>query len=837
MNNSTKIIILGFLFLTVTLHSCKKEELPALSTTSISNITAISATSGGNITSDGGAEVTGRGVCWGVNPNPATTGSKIEDNSGIGQFVCEITGLTAGSIYHVRAYANNSVGTAYGADISFVTLGKAPECITQPVTQIASSGATLNGTVNANDLSTTVTFEYGTTTSYGQTITATPNPVTGNTITNVNANLSEILSGTTYHFRVKAVNSIGTTYGSDLTFATLGQAPMAITQSACCTTTTGAILNGIVSANHVSTIITFEYGKTTIYGSSVAASPGSVTGSSNTNVTANLSGLEPGTTYHFRIIAVNSIGTTYGSDLTFATLGQAPMAITQSACCATTTGAILNGVVNANELSTIITFEYGKTTLYGSFVAASPGSVTGSTNTNVTANLAGLGPGTTYHFRIKAVNPVGTTYGDDKVFITQGLAPIGITLPATNISGTGALLNGFVNANDLSTTVTFEYGTTTSYGQTITATQSPVTGNTITNVSAIITGLKPETTYHIRIKVVNSLGTAFGNGIMFSTYPLIKNQIIADHTIVDRFDDIPVYYINEVKKMWFTIPGQSHANAYMIGLQLLESLNGTYDVNVITTGAPEAYTTVHLRANLASWGNYENSAGWLHDDYGEEDWYTNTTGIARTKAGLLYCKSIDLCPSAMGFGWCADLYYGNNVSSAIDPIYGCHWYGASLYGPEGDRCWGLDDGDNTICGNSVNLDTYLNATQQYIDYCNANNISTKIFFTTGPVDGPFGEHVGNYTAEGGYQSYLKHERIRNYVKADATRILFDYADILCYDNDGTPGSDTWEGHTFPMGTIANCGTEQIGHITNAGALRLGKAIWWMLARMAGWDGH
>jgi hypothetical protein len=737
MKDFIKLTSLSILIIASILHSCKKEELPTLSTSTITNITTTSASSGGNITSDGGAGVTERGVCWSLTENPTTVDSKTVDGNGDGQFISNLTGLTVGSTYHVRAYATNSVGTAYGADLSFATLGEAPECITQPATDITFSGATLNGTVNANFVSTTVTFEYGTTTSYGQTITATQSPVTGNSITNVSANLTGILSGTTYHLRVKAVNSIGTTYGSDLTFTTLGQAPMAITQSACCMTTTGAILNGIVNANHVSTSITFEYEKTTAYGSSVAASPSPVTGSTNTNVTANLSGLIAGTTYHFRVKAVNSIGTTYGSDLTFTTLGQAPMAI---------------------------------------------------------------------------------------------------TLPATNISEIGASLNGFVNANDLSTTVAFEYGTTASYGQTINATQSPVTGNTITNVSAIITGLKAETTYHFRIKAVNSLGTAYGNEIMFTTNPLVKSQIIADHTIVDRFDDIPVYYINEVKKMWFTIPGQSHAYAYMTGLQLLESLNGTYDVNVITSGTPEAYTTAHLRANLTSWGNYENSSGWLHDDYGEEDWYTNTTGIARTKAGLLYCKSIGLSPTAMGFGWCTDLYYGNNVSSTTDPVYGCHWYGASLYGPEGNRCWGLDNGDNTICGNSVNLDTYLNATQQYIDYCTANNISTKIFFTTGPVDGPFGVHVGNYTAEGGYQSYLKHERIRDYVKTDASRILFDYADILCYNNDGTPGTDTWNGHTFPMGTSANCGTEQTGHITNVGALRLGKAIWWMLARMAGWDG-
>jgi uncharacterized protein (TIGR02145 family) len=98
--------------------------------------------------------------------------------------------------------------------------GKAPSCLTQPATNVSSIGATLNGTVNANDLSTTVRFEYGTTTSYGSTATATQSPVTGNTHTNVAAEITGLTSETTYHFTTKAINAIGITNGVDLTFTT-----------------------------------------------------------------------------------------------------------------------------------------------------------------------------------------------------------------------------------------------------------------------------------------------------------------------------------------------------------------------------------------------------------------------------------------------------------------------------------------------------------------------------------------------------------------------------------------------------------------------------------------
>ncbi len=252
-------------------------------------------------------------------------------------------------------------------------------------------------------------------------------------------------------------------------------------------------------------------------------------------------------------------------------------------------------------------------------------------------------------------------------------------------------------------------------------------------------------------------------------------------------------------------------------------------VNVTESGTPEAYTTSYLRASRATWGDYSNSSGWIYS-YGEEDWFTNSMAIARTKAGLLYTKNTGPTLSAIGFGWCYDMVE-TNISGTADPVYGVRWCGESVGGPEGNLAWGLDAADYSITGNTVCLDTYLKATQEYIDYCKSNNISTKVFFTTGTVDGGFSP------VEKGYASHLKNERIRNYVKADPTRILFDYADILCYDDDGEATTYTWEGHVFPIITPTNLTPTSTGHISNAGAVRLAKAMWWMLARIAGWDGN
>ncbi len=93
--------------------------LPTVTTSAISNNVAPSATSGGNVTNDGGATVTARGVCWSTSHNPTISSSKTTDGTGMGSFISSITGLTLGTTYYVRAYATNSVGTSYGSEVSF----------------------------------------------------------------------------------------------------------------------------------------------------------------------------------------------------------------------------------------------------------------------------------------------------------------------------------------------------------------------------------------------------------------------------------------------------------------------------------------------------------------------------------------------------------------------------------------------------------------------------------------------------------------------------------------------------------------------------------------------
>lgn len=111
----------------VVITACKKDEeedeekatIPTVSTYAASNITVTGATVGGSVISDGGAAITARGVCWSTSNNPTTVDSNTEEGTGNGHFRSNINGLTAGTFYYVRAYATNSLGTAYGNSVSF----------------------------------------------------------------------------------------------------------------------------------------------------------------------------------------------------------------------------------------------------------------------------------------------------------------------------------------------------------------------------------------------------------------------------------------------------------------------------------------------------------------------------------------------------------------------------------------------------------------------------------------------------------------------------------------------------------------------------------------------
>ena len=196
-------------------------SFPTVTTTAASTITSISATSGGNAISDGGAAITARGVCYSTTINPTTATNTVANGSGTGTFTANITGLTTNTIYYVRAYASNSVGTAYGNEISFATTAmlQIPTVSTTSVSVITSSTATSGGNVTA-DGGVAVTAR-------GVCYATTTNPTTSNSTVAIGsgtgtftANITGLTANTTYYVRAYATNSVGTAYGNQISFNT-----------------------------------------------------------------------------------------------------------------------------------------------------------------------------------------------------------------------------------------------------------------------------------------------------------------------------------------------------------------------------------------------------------------------------------------------------------------------------------------------------------------------------------------------------------------------------------------------------------------------------------------
>jgi hypothetical protein len=233
----------------------------------------------------------------------------------------------------------------------------------------------------------------------------------------VSAGISGLQTGRVYHFRVVASSDAGTTTGKDASFTT-SSAPAVVTTDASSVTPTSATLRGTVTANGLSTTRWFEYGTTTGYGTKTSStSAGS--GTSASEVTASVKNLKPGTTYHYRLVAQNSSGKTFGGDKTFSTVG-APSAQTGAAQNVGPDAAALTGSLDTRGRSTTWRFDYGTSTSYGRSTSwKSAGSKSGSQKVSMT--LTGLTPATTYHYRLVAKSDAGTTYAADATFSTSGV--------------------------------------------------------------------------------------------------------------------------------------------------------------------------------------------------------------------------------------------------------------------------------------------------------------------------------------------------------------------------------------------------------------------------------
>lgn len=221
----TKFI--NLLILIVLISSCKKETPKEVSALSISSVTGITSTSvhlNYEITSDGGSDITATGFCWSTNSNPTISDSKTIIGVGLGTFTGTISGLYPGTIYYVRAYAINSVGTAYSGQFTFTTTAILPTIVTKAITQITGTSVVCGGDITSDGGSPILTKGICWSTSQNPTFTDSQIQ-DGTGSTSFMSSISGLTSSKIYYLRAYATNNIGVSYGNSIQVTTLTVGP------------------------------------------------------------------------------------------------------------------------------------------------------------------------------------------------------------------------------------------------------------------------------------------------------------------------------------------------------------------------------------------------------------------------------------------------------------------------------------------------------------------------------------------------------------------------------------------------------------------------------------
>ena len=366
--------------------------------------------------------------------NPTSHTVYVGESAAAGPQVSE---LSAGAVSRIYTFGSGRIGAigglavnaasdeAYVADqansdvLQFAPF-TAPTVTTGATSGITAESATLEGTVNPEATHTAYHFEYGSEESYGA---FSPEEEAGAGSTDVPASflIEGLQPNTTYHYRLTAANSLGSSSGQDATFTTSlapptvdGQAP-----TASAITATTATLHATINPRNSATTYHFNYGTSTAYTNS-APNPEAQGGSAGEEqVSTTISGLTPSTTYHFQVLADNGTGgPVAGADQTFTTLPPVPSASTGAATAIGEASATLSGAADTVGLSGSYQFLItGSGTPGGGATAAQPLSATNG-EVPVSATISGLSPSAHYSYRLAVTTAGGTVYGAEEPLAT-----------------------------------------------------------------------------------------------------------------------------------------------------------------------------------------------------------------------------------------------------------------------------------------------------------------------------------------------------------------------------------------------------------------------------------
>jgi len=502
---------------------------PTVTTVSPSEVTSSSAVSGGNVTSDGGSEVTARGIVWSKDHNPTISlSTKTTDGTGTGSYVSSISGLEPGVTYYVRAYATNANGTSYGDEVSLTTQAVKPTVTTSDEIYITTSSAKVGGNVTATGGAEV--------TERGIVWGRSKNPTTsdnkkqvGNGTGSFTVELTDLEVSTTYYVRAYAINSVGTSYGEEISFTTGSSKPTVITVSPSEVTSSSAVSGGNVTSDGGSAVTARGVVWSKDHNPTISLSTKTTDGTGTGNFISSVTGLEAGATYYLRAYATNANGTSYGDEVSFTTKVAMPSVTTSEATSITTSSATVGGNVTATGGAEVTERGIVWSTSKNPTTNDSKKQV-GSGTGSFTIGLTDLKIATTYYVRAYAINSVGTSYGEEISFTTGSAKPTVTTVSPSEVTSSSAVAGGNVTSDGGSAVTARGVVWSKDHNPTISLSTKTTNGTGIGSYVSSISGLEPGVTYYVRAYATNANGTSYGEELSFTTaieLPTVQTDAIS----------------------------------------------------------------------------------------------------------------------------------------------------------------------------------------------------------------------------------------------------------------------------------------------------------------------
>jgi hypothetical protein len=443
---------------------------------------------------------------------------------------------SSGELYVLE---NTGFSSPHGPVLIFASSSvTVPSATTGSPVGVAPSVETVAGTVDPEGTDTNYYFQYGVTSSYGQSTSAT-DAGPGTTSSAAQATLSALEPTRTYHYRLVATDVEGDqVYGADQTFTTEAAPPVVNGERASSVTSTDAALEAQINPNNQAAVYYFRYGTSpTLTGATaVPSQPGLEVspGFGEFPVRQDVGGgLSPNTTYYFQVVATNATDSAEGPIESFTTLPPAPLAVAEAPSFVTETTATLNGTVTTQDIQTTYSFQYVndadfKNSGYQHATSVPQPELDAEASLQpvpVTAFVGGLTPDTTYHVRFLADNAGGFTEDSEQTFTTVVLPPSVASGLAVSITPTTVTVNGGVDPEGGRTTYRFQYVDEADFlssGYQKAASVPQPGGNAGSSgepqiVTGTFSNLAPSSAYHYRLTATNAGGTTEGADETLST--------------------------------------------------------------------------------------------------------------------------------------------------------------------------------------------------------------------------------------------------------------------------------------------------------------------------------